>query len=195
MINLKKTYVLLLILFSFILTGCQNNNEEKNEYTRNILQYSGESNQDNDKVETQRISYQEYMDKYGNVDKRYDDQNNVINYESGNEVNEEPINQEATNESANQESINQENNTKPKTPSNQLATYSTSLQSSSNSRVNNIKIVCERLNNFILKPGQTFSYNNELGPYGPSDGFKKAPILLSNGKKSKGYGGRRLPIK
>lgn len=77
---------------------------------------------------------------------------------------------------------------KPKDP-NLLAEYSTSLGSSSKERVNNLKIVCDRLNNFILNPGETFSYNDVCGPYGESDGFLEAPILLSDGTKENGFGG------
>lgn len=70
-----------------------------------------------------------------------------------------------------------------------LATYSTSLQGSSEERVNNIEIVCSRLNDYILEPNATFSYNSTTGPFGPEDGFEEAPILLSDGSTSEGYGG------
>lgn len=70
-----------------------------------------------------------------------------------------------------------------------LATYSTSLGSSSDERVNNIEIVCDRLNNYILEPGETFSYNEVTGPFGEDDGFEKAPIMMKDGTKKDGYGG------
>lgn len=70
-----------------------------------------------------------------------------------------------------------------------LASYSTPLGSSTDERINNLDIVCKRLNNFILKSGETFSYNDVCGPYGPSDGFEEATILLSDGTEDKGYGG------
>lgn len=70
-----------------------------------------------------------------------------------------------------------------------LATYSTSLGSSSDERVNNLEIVCDRLNNYILEPGETFSYNEVVGPFGEDDGFKKAPIMMKDGTKKDGYGG------
>ena len=41
-----------------------------------------------------------------------------------------------------------------------LSTYSSPLNNSSDERKNNIEIVCDRLNNFILKPKETFSYND-----------------------------------
>lgn len=73
--------------------------------------------------------------------------------------------------------------------SDRLSTYSTQILTSDNNRYNNIKIVADRLNGFVLQPGKEFSFNNELGPYGKDDGFLEAKILLSNGKESEGYGG------
>ena len=73
--------------------------------------------------------------------------------------------------------------------SDRLATYSTQILTSDKNRYNNIKIVADRLNGFVLQPGKEFSFNNELGPYGKDDGFLEAKILLSNGKESEGYGG------
>ena len=70
-----------------------------------------------------------------------------------------------------------------------LATYSTQILTSDPNRYNNIKIVADRLNGFVLEPGKEFSFNNELGPYGKDDGFLEAKILLSNGEESEGYGG------
>ena len=75
------------------------------------------------------------------------------------------------------------------TDTDRLATYSTQILTSDNNRYNNIKIVADRLNGFVLEPGEEFSFNHELGPYGKDDGFLEAKILLSNGKESKGYGG------
>ena len=70
-----------------------------------------------------------------------------------------------------------------------LASYSTSLSGSSDNRINNLEIVCERLNGYILNPKETFSYNEVTGPFGKDDGFEKAPILMKDGTKKDGYGG------
>ena len=72
---------------------------------------------------------------------------------------------------------------------NRLATYSTQILTSDENRYNNIKIVADRLNGFVLESGEEFSFNDELGPYGKEDGFLEAKILLSNGEESEGYGG------
>lgn len=70
-----------------------------------------------------------------------------------------------------------------------LSSYSTQILTTDKNRYNNIKIVSDKLNGFILEPGVGFSFNDELGPYGKDDGFLEAKILLSNGEESTGYGG------
>ncbi|MBQ8299042.1 MAG: VanW family protein [Clostridia bacterium] len=70
-----------------------------------------------------------------------------------------------------------------------LSTYSTEILTDDDNRYNNIKIVADRLNNYVLEPGEEFSFNNVCGPYGKDDGFLEATILLSNGEEDKGYGG------
>ena len=72
---------------------------------------------------------------------------------------------------------------------NVLATYTTKILTDDTNRYNNIKIVADRLNGLVLKSGEEFSFNENLGPYGKDDGFLEAKILLSNGEESKGYGG------
>ena len=70
-----------------------------------------------------------------------------------------------------------------------LATYSTQILTNDSNRYNNIKIVANKLDDFVLSSGKEFSFNDELGPYGKEQGFLEAKILLSNGEESIGYGG------
>ena len=161
---MKFIITFLLILSSLILAGCENNNVTQNE-DQNFQNDNNSNTQSGENAK--RLSYQEYVDLYD-----INENNDVDNVENSS-------NNENDSTNINNASI----------PSNQLATYSTPLLSKSEERVNNIKIVCDRLNNFILNPHESFSYNDELGPYGPDDGFEEATILLSNGKKAEGYGG------
>lgn len=71
----------------------------------------------------------------------------------------------------------------------EIASYSTKILTNDSNRYNNIKIVSDRLNGKTLESGQTFSFNETCGPYGKSDGFLEATILLSDGSEEKGYGG------
>ena len=70
-----------------------------------------------------------------------------------------------------------------------LSSYSTQILTTDKNRYNNIKIVADKLNGFVLEPSSGFSFNDELGPYGKDNGFLEAKILLSNGEESTGYGG------
>lgn len=165
-------YILLTItlLTSLLLTSCQKNEKEKNntDISSNLNQEANDANKN-----TEKLSYNDYVEQYKNIDKS-------INADYGKKLNE--------NMSVNNEENTGINAVIPETV-NKLASYSTSLVGSSKERINNIEIVCKRLNDFILGPGETFSYNNAVGPYGPSDGFKEATVLLSDGSHSKGYGG------
>lgn len=172
---MKYILLAMALLTSLFLTSCQNNQNYEN-----VPNTSGNSSQDtnNPNQNTERLSYYDYVQQYKNVDKSLDDnyKDNKSNYNNENTDDNKDID------------INE---IIPETTNNasKLASYSTPLKGSTKSRINNIEIVCKRLNGFILKPGETFSYNNTVGPYGPSDGFKEATILLSDGSHTKGYGG------
>ncbi len=74
-------------------------------------------------------------------------------------------------------------------PSNIIGSYSTKILTTDSNRYNNISIVADRLNGYVLAPGAEFSYNKVCGPYGKDDGFLEANILLSDGTEVKGFGG------
>lgn len=66
--------------------------------------------------------------------------------------------------------------------------FSTSYASSNTSRKNNIKIAVNSLNNLVIKPSETFSFNNTLGKRTKNKGYKEANII-KDGKFVKGVGG------
>lgn len=70
-----------------------------------------------------------------------------------------------------------------------IGKYSTRILDSSSSRLNNLKLACENIDKTVIQPGEIFSYNDDVGPVSPSNGFKKATMLDGHGKKIKGYGG------
>lgn len=69
-----------------------------------------------------------------------------------------------------------------------LGSYSTSYASSSSNRVNNVLEAAKALNNFIVMPGETFSFNKAVGPRSEDTGFLEAPVIV-NGKMETGIGG------
>lgn len=95
------------------------------------------------------------------------------------DIYEEDFNEESSNEEVVEENKD----------SNELASYTTKILTSDNNRYNNIKIVSEKLNGYVLYPNENFSFNEVCGPYGSGEGFLEATILLSDGKESKGFGG------
>lgn len=71
----------------------------------------------------------------------------------------------------------------------QIATYTTTIYDKDQNRVDNITLANTKLNNYVIKKGEEFSYNNTIGPMDESQGFKKALGFDTNGNKIKIAGG------
>ena len=56
-----------------------------------------------------------------------------------------------------------------------------------------MKITCNKINNFILKNGEEFSFNKVAGNPTPDRGYKEAGIIV-NGELEKGYGGGNCQV-
>lgn len=61
-----------------------------------------------------------------------------------------------------------------------LASFSTTFNSALVERSYNIGLAAQRCNNVILKPGETFSYNEHTGMRVLSNGYKKASVIIGN---------------
>lgn len=62
----------------------------------------------------------------------------------------------------------------------ELGKYSTDYSSSSNDRAYNIKLACEKINGYVLNPGEEFSYNDVVGPRTVERGFRIANVYVGN---------------
>ena len=62
-----------------------------------------------------------------------------------------------------------------------LSTYTSKYDESNVNRSTNVKIATSKINNVILLPGETFSYNQTVGERTISNGFKEASIYTSKG--------------
>lgn len=62
----------------------------------------------------------------------------------------------------------------------ELGRYSTDYSSSSADRAYNIKLACEKINGYVLAPGDEFSYNNVVGPRTVERGFRIANVYVGN---------------
>lgn len=60
----------------------------------------------------------------------------------------------------------------------ELSSFSTPLKSGVKNRITNIKITCSKINERVLKPGETFSFNEIVGPCTAQEGYKKAEIYV-----------------
>ncbi|WP_122639437.1 MULTISPECIES: VanW family protein [unclassified Romboutsia] len=69
-----------------------------------------------------------------------------------------------------------------------LGRYTTAIKGSSAGRISNIKIAAEKMNNFLMMPGDEFSYVDETGPYTASNGYNNAPVIVE-GELQNGMGG------
>ena len=71
---------------------------------------------------------------------------------------------------------------------NKLSTYTTRYDGGDENRSTNLEIACEKINEKIILPGETFSYNKTLGARTTSAGYKTAKVY-ENGAVVDGIGG------
>ena len=69
-----------------------------------------------------------------------------------------------------------------------ISSFSTSFESSSFMRANNIDICIKAINGKILNPGESFSFNEVLGERTKERGYMEAPVIIDN-KVESGIGG------
>lgn len=75
---------------------------------------------------------------------------------------------------------NTKDNNSNKTPvETELSYFSTPLKSGVQNRITNIKITCNKINEKVLKNGETFSFNEIVGPCTAKEGYKKAEIYVN----------------
>lgn len=69
-----------------------------------------------------------------------------------------------------------------------LATFTTRYDVSNKDRTTNLNIACQKINEKVVLPGETFSYNKALGVRSAATGYKNAKVY-SNGEVVDGIGG------
>lgn len=74
-----------------------------------------------------------------------------------------------------------------------LSQFSTPLKSGSPNRITNIKLTCNKINGYILKNGETFSFNKIVGPCTEEEGYLKAEIFV-NKKIEYAFGGGNCQV-
>lgn len=61
-----------------------------------------------------------------------------------------------------------------------LGTFSSDLSSSSADRTHNVQLACDKINGYVLAPGEEFSYNEVVGPRTVERGFRMANVYVGN---------------
>lgn len=69
-----------------------------------------------------------------------------------------------------------------------IGRYITSFNIENKTRTNNIRIATDAINNYVLFPGETFSFNKVVGKRTKGKGYLKAPVIIK-GEYSEDIGG------
>lgn len=69
-----------------------------------------------------------------------------------------------------------------------MASYSSDFSTSSASRASNVNLTANRINGYILMPGDVFSYDKTVGSRTAANGYKEAGVYIGN-KVESGIGG------
>ncbi|EDL65940.1 VanW family protein [Bacillus sp. SG-1] len=69
-----------------------------------------------------------------------------------------------------------------------ISHYVTYFNSRNKDRVHNIKLASQAINNYVVFPGETFSFNRVVGKRTVSKGYLPAPVIVK-GELSEGVGG------
>lgn len=70
-----------------------------------------------------------------------------------------------------------------------IASFTTNITYPDESRTHNITTCCKYLNSVVIKSGETFSFNETLGPFNEEQGYTESTGFDSNGKIIKIIGG------
>lgn len=69
-----------------------------------------------------------------------------------------------------------------------IAKFTTRYDASNSDRTTNLRLACQKLDNKVILPGETFSYNKALGERSTTTGYKNAKVY-ENGEVVDGIGG------
>lgn len=107
-----------------------------------------------------------------------DNVNNGVNISNENKDNNNQSNNitiDTSDEGNNNDNSNSNNNNKER----ELSSFSTPLTSGVANRITNIKITSGKINDYVLKKGETFSFNEIVGPCTAEEGYKEAEIYVN----------------
>lgn len=75
----------------------------------------------------------------------------------------------------------------------EISSYATTIKDKEAGRLTNISITCSTINNTIIKPGETFSFNNIVGKPTLERGYQEASVIIDH-KTERGIGGGNCQV-
>lgn len=69
-----------------------------------------------------------------------------------------------------------------------LGEFETPILNTAEDRITNLKLACQKINQFVVEPGEEFSFNDTVGERTEERGFKEG-IVFEGKKKKKAVGG------
>lgn len=75
-----------------------------------------------------------------------------------------------------------------------ISEFSTKIYNKDEGRQNNLRITCAKLNQTIVKAGETFSFEKLVGKATTAEGYMEADIFDKDGNKIKGLGGGNCQV-
>lgn len=99
-------------------------------------------------------------------------------------------NNENLNTSYERTSTSQKEETKKEIVEQEISSFQTKIYTKEEGRQNNMNITASKVNGYIVKVGETFSFTDIVGKATTAEGYMEADIFDHNGNKMKGLGGR-----
>jgi len=186
---MKKVYIFLLLpIILFLLTGCENN--DNNQMARRTgTDTADATNTANNPSNTNTNTNTNIQRITVPIDNADSTTNNISNINTTNSIANTSSNDNAT-------SNNSETNIAPTNTNTEveLSSFSTEILTSDSNRNNNIHLTCETLNEHVVKSGETFSFTELIGKSTSDKGYKEANVIAADGDTIKGLGGGNCQV-
>lgn len=75
-----------------------------------------------------------------------------------------------------------------------IGEFTTKIYDKDPDRQHNLELTCSKINEHIVKTGETFSFEDTVGQASPKEGYEKAKIFDKNGNVKEGYGGGKCQV-
>ncbi len=70
-----------------------------------------------------------------------------------------------------------------------ISSFTTEFKTKEAGRTHNLNLACEKLNGVSIADGETFSFNDVVGPRDAANGWKEAHVIINGSRYEDGWGG------